>query len=332
MHKVIFLLLFFFLFPPTALADTLLIEPDEGRTPILNAIHNAHSIDLVMYGFTDPAFLDALIQAKNSGKNVNILLEPLPYKNANENIYSLNRLKKANINLLSPNPDFQLTHQKTFIFDNKKALIMTLNLTRSSFQNQRNFGIWIEDSAMISEIKNVLQNDGNHQNTFVTIPNLVWSPNTSREKILHFIDAAKSSIKMYAQDVSDYQIVGALAKASQRGVKVELLVDKYSGQKRYDFLKKSDVNICFKHPYQIHAKVIIIDQKEALLGSINFTKPSLNKNRELSIITKDPLVIAGLLDTFQKDWQCGKITITENNMRYLKSILQDLFKHYRISR
>ncbi len=326
MKKITTILLLFFLFTLTTFADTLLIEPDEGRTPILNAIHNAHSIDLVMYGFTDPTFIDALIQAKNSGKNVNILLEPLPYKNANENIFALKRLKKADIHLLSPNPDFQLTHQKTFIFDHKKALIMTLNLTRSSFQNQRNFGIWIEDPAMISEIENVLQNDAKHQKTSVTEHNLVWSPDTSREKILHFIQAAKSSIKMYAQDVSDYQIVGALAKASRRGVKVELLVDKYSEQKRYDFLKKSNVNICFEHPYQIHAKVIIIDQKEALLGSINFTKPSLNKNRELSIITKDPLVIQGLLDTFQKDRQCGKIKITENNMRYLNSILHDLLK------
>jgi cardiolipin synthase A/B len=311
MNKLIILLLLFH-FTLITFADTLLIEPNDGRTPILNAIQKSQSIDLVMYGFTDPAFLDALIDAKNKGKNIHILLEPLPYKNADENIYVLKHLKKANISLLPPNPDFQLTHQKTFIFDHKKALIMTLNLTRSSFQNQRNFGIWVDDPLVVSEIETVLQNDAKHQNTYVTTPRLVWSPDNAREKILNFIHTAQSSIVMYAQDVSDYQIVGALSKAARRGVNVELLIDKYSPQKRYDFLKKSNVHLCFEHPYQIHAKVIIIDQKEALLGSINFTKPSLNKNRELSVITKDPLVIQGLLETFYHDWQCGKTNITEN--------------------
>ncbi len=47
--------------------EHLIIEPDAGPEPILKAIQHAKSsIDLVMYGFTDERFIQALIQAKSA--------------------------------------------------------------------------------------------------------------------------------------------------------------------------------------------------------------------------------------------------------------------------
>jgi phosphatidylserine/phosphatidylglycerophosphate/cardiolipin synthase-like enzyme len=52
----------------------------------------------------------------------------------------------------------------------------------------------------------------------------------------------------------------------------------------------------------IHAKVIIIDRKAAFIGSINFSKYSIDRNRELGIIVMDPEIIRRLEDVFNRDW------------------------------
>ncbi|HEX2549664.1 MAG TPA: phospholipase D-like domain-containing protein [Gammaproteobacteria bacterium] len=283
----------------------LIIEPDAGREPILKYIHDAKNIDLILYGLTDQIFIQALVDAKKAGKTVNVMLEPLPYKQPEENLQALRDLKEVYITLAKPNPKFQLTHQKTFIFDQQKALIMTFNLTKSTFKNQRNFAVLVDDPAIIKEIQQVYNCDVREDKSEVSHPSLIWSPDNSRQKILDLINYAEKEIKIYAQTVSDYQIIGALAKAAKRNVKVEILTEgKNPTQKKWEFLRKSGVNICFNHRYFIHAKVMLIDKKYVVMGSNNLTKPSFDKNRELSIILTDPNILKKIASTFQQDWWC----------------------------
>ncbi len=304
--KIFYSILILFFLSSHSLAETLIIEPDAGRAPFLNAIkHATSSINLVMYGFTDQTFIDALTRAKKEGKNVTILLEPNPYKAENENQHALHQLSKENITLEWPDQSFKLVHQKTFIFDGKNAIVMTFNLTHGSFNRERNFALTVTNSSEVQEIKKVFDADSAHEDVSVSEPDLVWSPNNSRKKILDFIQSAQSEIKIYAEDVSDYKIIGALAKAARQGVDVKILVSASPEKLRngkFSFLKKSGVKIHDNHHYYIHAKVIIVDHKQAIVGSINLTKPSLEDNRELSVITRNAGVIHQLDNTFNNDW------------------------------
>lgn len=259
----------------------------------------------MMYGFTDDSLLNALIDAKKQGKNINVLLEPHPYKATNENTFAENKLQQAHINLLTPNLDMKLTHQKTLITDDSRAVVMTFNFTHSTFTKQRNFALILDDPAEVQEIIRIFNADTHHKNISVTHPNLVWSPNNSREKILNFINHAQSEIKIYAQDISDYQMIGALAKAARSGKKVQIIMATPQENKRnrkLEYLRKAGVDIHFSKKYFTHAKVIMIDHSRALLGSINFTRYSINENRELSVITQNPTVLKQLLTTFNQDW------------------------------
>ena len=304
-----FFILFFSIifFASSAFArEQLIIEPDMGIAPISAMIADAKSsVDLVTYGFTEKQLISAFINAKKRGKNVSILLEPHPYKAEDENISAIQQFHTANINVLTPNPDVRLTHQKTLITDQNLALIMTFNFTHSTFTKERNFGLIIDDPAMIQEIIRIFNADTQHKNISVTHPNLVWSPNNSREKILNFINDAHSEIKIYAQDVSDYQTIGALAKAARAGKKIQILMPEprqTTHSKKFAYLKKAGIDIRFSKNYLIHAKVMIVDRKRAMLGSTNLTRSSINENRELSIITQDPEVIKELIKTFNQDW------------------------------
>src|SRR3990167_5225691 len=80
------LLMLLISFVTSAFADQLIIEPDMGRQPIVDAINQAkQSIHLVMYGFTDEALLSAILKQKSHGKTIKIILEDQPYKVETEN-------------------------------------------------------------------------------------------------------------------------------------------------------------------------------------------------------------------------------------------------------
>lgn len=297
--------LFFCIFHSAFALEQLIIEPNAGRNPILNELSKAKSsIELVMYGITDKSFIDAIVKAKKAGKEVKIILEPRPYQSEDENRYALRRFKEANIELVEPNPDFRLTHQKTLIFDHARAMIMTFNLTQSTFKNQRNFALLTDNPAIVKEIDEVFKADSKHKLYPVKNDELIWSPNNSRQKILELIKQSQSTLKIYAQDITEYQIIGALAKASRAGKTVQLLLSEPNekNRRKYDFLTRAGVKIHFSRFFKIHAKVIMVDDHKAMLGSINLTKSSLNDNRELAIITTQPEVVAQLINIFLKDF------------------------------
>jgi phosphatidylserine/phosphatidylglycerophosphate/cardiolipin synthase-like enzyme len=283
----------------------LIIEPNRGRAPLLNAITHANSsVNVAMYGITDESFINAFIQAKNQHKQVRILLQKQPYKTQDENKFAITKLMAANIPLQWPSEQFQLIHQKTFLLDQREAIVMTLNLTHSSFKNERNFALIITDPALVTEIQQVFNADWQHQSITVHQADLIWSPDNSRAKLLHLIHQAQSDIQIYAEEVRDYEIVGALAQAARAGVHVKILTSMQpdSRSKKLAYLTRAGVEIHFSQTYLIHAKTMSIDHATAVIGSINLTQSSLDNNRELAVITHDHDVIRLLDKTFDGDW------------------------------
>lgn len=296
-----------FLFTLSIQAETLIIEPEMGRAPLLSAIQQAKSsIDVVMYGFTDQTFMDALIQAGNKHKNIHVLLEQSPYKNENENTLAAQTLRTGHVNFNWANPAYQLTHQKTIAIDRHTAIIMTFNLTHSSFNKERNFALVVDDPSEVNEIENVFNADLNRQHTSLKNTHLVWSPDNSREKLIDLIRQAHREIQIYAQSITDYKIIGELARKAKSGVRVEIITSAMpndKNRKKYAYLTHSGVILHFNTQYYIHAKVIIVDHRIAMLGSMNLTKPSIDSNRELSVMTENKDVIKSLEKTFETDKQ-----------------------------
>ena len=52
----------------------------------------------------------------------------------------------------------------------------------------------------------------------------------------------------------------------------------------------------------MHAKILVVDNKEAFVGSENISAQSLDQNRELGIIVSDPSALNKIQTTFQYDW------------------------------
>lgn len=55
------------------------------------------------------------------------------------------------------------------------------------------------------------------------------------------------------------------------------------------------------NPY-VHAKIIVVDNQFLLLGSMNMSDTSLNKNREIGILLINKFQIEKVVNMFMKDW------------------------------
>lgn len=267
-----------------------------GRAPVLNLLNHAqHHINLVMYNFTDKTLLSALL---NQTSHARVILEKTPYKTEGINIPVMNTFNAKHVAWKGGNPDFQFTHQKTLVADNQ-ALIMTFNFTQSSFKNQRNFGVLTSDAGIVNNINNVFNTDWNRENTPSITNHLLYSPVNSRSGYRNEMRGARKSLWVYAQSVDDKDVVRDLCDAAERGVQVRVITSKMP---RATSLQDDGVDIRLSKKLYIHAKAMLVDDKTAVIGSVNFTSTSLDKNRELAIIDTDPAVISALRETFEGDW------------------------------
>lgn len=156
-----------------------------------------------------------------------------------------------------------------------------------------------------------------------------------RTRTLDLIGSARSSIRVYNEEMQDPQVVGALIEASRRlgPGKVRVLMTYTptgpAGQDSYGQslaqLAAAGVSISLSqyagpgrtNPEQLymHAKVFVVDGKDAYLGSTNAGTASMDFNRELGIMltarpsaksgagwAHAPAAITRLVDTFDQDF------------------------------
>jgi len=297
-------IILWFCLTTTAFADRLIIEPEAGPQPIIAAIQQAHhTIHLVMYGFTHKPLLETLLSAQEHNRTVQILLEKAPYESASENKKTIEAFERHHLSWQGSIPDIRLIHEKALMIDGKEAIIMTFNFTHSAFNNQRNFALVVDDPSTVNNIEHIFSADWNHTPIHTATSVILLSPDNSRSGILQLIQQAKHTIKIYAQHLTDYETIGALAKAARKHKQVDIITSLPLRSSAEEYLTRAGVHLHYIKKYMIHAKVIMIDDDTALIGSTNLTRSSLDDNRELSVITTDKNIIQQLNSTFHADLQ-----------------------------
>ncbi len=135
----------------------------------------------------------------------------------------------------------------------------------------------------------------------------------SRKVILSLIRGSEQSITLITPYfVPDNFIVKALIGAVKRGVNVELIIPKRSDSDFIDWvargyftkLLKEGVIINEYVSRMLHAKALMIDRQELIIGSSNMDYRSLFINYELVLLSKNkPLVqsLSHAIDTIRKD-------------------------------
>ena len=279
------------------------VEPGDGRAPILDEIDAAtSSIDLEIYIVTDNAILQALEEAAQRGVNVRVILEQHPFGGDGRQPEIFDRLTRAGIAVRWGNPVFTFTHIKTMVIDRAIALIMNQNLTFTSFTQNREFGVVTTHPEAVRTATAIFEADWTRGPEPDPAP-LVVSPTNARVQLLDVIRGATSSLDVYAEVLSDREVLGALGEAAKRGVQVRLIVTPSpDNANARAALAEAGVQVRLAKALYIHAKLIVADNGRAFVGSQNISATSLDQNRELGIIIDDPVGLARLTRTFNLDF------------------------------
>lgn len=197
----------------------------------------------------------------------------------------------------------QYQHAKVTLL-NDWFWINTANLTHSSFFKNREYWFHSNNAEILKSLTTIFDKDWNQEQILETDihPNLVICPFNCREGVETLLKHAKESIIMQEQYLSDDSIVNILkqkADADNFNLKITL-ANPSDNYKRAKYFWTHRVRVV-KNPY-IHAKMILIDKKYLLLGSMNISSTSLDKNREIGIIITDKKIIEKFLSQFQNDW------------------------------
>ncbi|GCE17370.1 phospholipase D-like domain-containing protein [Dictyobacter kobayashii] len=295
----------------------LYIEPDAGEQVITTAINGAQkSVWLEMYLLTDKKVINALENAAHRQLDVRVILETHPYGSGSVSpTQTMDQLQAAGIKTQATSPDFALTHEKGMIIDGQTAFIMTSNFTNAALGNSkytlnREYGIIDTNAQDVKTVQDIFTADWNRQPFKLNNPRLVVSPLNSHATFLALIRGAKKSLAIEAEEMQDSQVEQALTTAASHGVHIQVILpassSSDSNSEGISIIKQAGVQVKQDQRLYMHAKIIIIDQQKAFVGSENISTASLDKNRELGIVVSDAAVLMALGRTFQTDWSTSQ--------------------------
>ncbi len=304
---------------PVADVDTgqqqLLVLPDDGADVVLGLIDNARdTIRFKIYLLTYREARTALVNAARRGVDVRIIIDPDPVGGNESNIESYQMLESAGVAVRWSSDAFRHTHEKSLVIDDKIALIATFNFTHSSFTRNREYGLLSTGPDVVAEVAAIFDADWNDKKPSLRQKSpLVLSPVNSRQRLTQLIRSAQKTLILEEATLLDEDITQELVAVAKRGVAVTFLApQRDQNDVAADNLKRlqsAGAQVAhLKTPF-IHAKIILADDRQAFIGSQNLTYTSLERSRELGIITTEAAVVARLRQQLAHDWQAATGTM-----------------------
>jgi phosphatidylserine/phosphatidylglycerophosphate/cardiolipin synthase-like enzyme len=122
--------------------------------------------------------------------------------------------------------------------------------------------------------------------------------------IVRLIDEAKSELLVQAYGFTSAPIMQAVVRAKERGVIVKVVLDKINQTDKYSaatFLMNHGIDPLIDDKVAIaHNKVMVLDRRNVITGSFNFTTAAQKRNAENVLFILDDPVIA---EAYAQNWQ-----------------------------
>lgn len=291
----------------------LIVQPDDGVTPVRDFISAAKKTLLIkQFTFSEASLLQAVVDRKNAGVDVRIMLNPKRSGGDRANDATYDFFKEHGVNIQWASPKFYVTHEKSIVIDGEAALIATFNLCTKYFTQTRDYGIVTQDPARVAQVIEGFDADWEHRDWLPSSnTGLLWSNSNSRVHMSHFIDAAKKTLDVQHPKFVDAVILDRLLSAAERGVHVRVLCGGKHGISDWDVLdtfsslrvmKRFGIKVHKQKNLRLHAKLLLADGEHALVVSMNIDRSAFDLRRELGLTITDPAIISRLASTFEEDW------------------------------
>lgn len=147
---------------------------------------------------------------------------------------------------------------------------------------------------------------------------LVIEPPLRRRTILAAIRAARERLVVSIFRCDDRVVLQALAAATDRGVRVRVLMTPRARASAQDldalhaWLAGRGIDVRrYEGGMKYHAKYLVADAGLALVTTLNLTARCFARTCDFTLVSRDPAVVSGLLELFDADWSHRPVVLTE---------------------
>ena len=271
-----------------------IIQPDDGLTPLVQAVRSAKkTIDIVIFRFDRVELEKALEAAVARGVVVRALIAHTN-RGGEKILRKLElRLLDAGVTVARTADDLPRYHGKMLLVDDTLH-VFGFNYTKLDIEKSRSFGIVTDEPRVVKEACTLFEADSTRQAYSPGCDDVVVSPETSREILSLFIKKARKELLIYDPKVSDRLMLRLLAARAKAGVTIRMFGKLGRGASGIEARKLPDL--------RLHVRAIIRDGASAFVGSQSLRKLELDGRREVGVIVSDERIAKKMREIFETDW------------------------------
>ena len=263
--------------------DRIVTSVANRRRTILDVIRRAErQISLSMFRCDDEQILDGLARATSRGVVVDVIVT----RRTQGNPSRLEELKKAlgwaGATVHTYADPAVKYHAKYLVADAGPAIVASLNFTEKCFERTCDALVVTYDPDVVSGLLRLIAADcGGPPVPEPLSPRLIIGPERARRQFKALIEGARSSIRLIDAKLSDPNLLALIEARRSMGVTVEIFGSRWLGD-----LKS-------------HGKIMLVDDRIAVVGSVALTAPSLDLRREVAIVIDEPTAVADVRQLFR---------------------------------
>jgi phosphatidylserine/phosphatidylglycerophosphate/cardiolipin synthase-like enzyme len=273
----------------------LIVQPDDGVTPLVQAIDGAlESIDILIFRFDRRELEAAIVRAVQRGVHVRALIAHTS-KGGEKSLRALElRMLKAGVTVCRTAEDLLRYHGKMMIVDRKELFVLGFNFSYIDMDRSRSFGIVTLDKSLVDEAAKLFDADSARKEYVPAHNRFLVSPLNARTQLAEFLKGAKRELLFYDPNISDKQMLRILEERAKDGVAIRAIG--YSPRLAARQLLEP----------RLHVRLILRDEASVFLGSQSLRASELDRRREVGLIIDDADLAATLKSTFEKDWSASE--------------------------
>jgi phosphatidylserine/phosphatidylglycerophosphate/cardiolipin synthase-like enzyme len=273
----------------TDIPDRLVTAVEDRRPALLDVIRQARSrITLSLFRCNDVELFAELAAATSRGVEVEVLVTSRA-KGGKKKMEKLWRnLERTGATLKAYTDPVVKYHAKYLVADEGPAVVASLNFTKKCFRKTCDALVITHDPAVVSGLRRLWAADCSRAEMPEDLADrLILGPERARRQFTALIEQASSSIRLIDAKLSDPDLVSLLNAKRAAG----LTVDVFSS-KRLGALKS-------------HGKIMLIDDRTAVVGSLALAALSLDFRREVAIVVTEPAAVAEAAALFRALREAG---------------------------
>lgn len=247
------------------------------------------SIHLATFTLSDPKIIEALRRAAERGVFVKVTMDARQTR-------GVVRKLGEQIELI-PKKGRGLMHQKLLVIDGQVLWLGSANMTYSSLRTFGNLVVWIENPKLAQAVQQSMgQEIGADEHLYTCADQRIeyWqlpADQAALTRLIQLIDEARYRIRIAMFTWTHAQLTAAVIRAHERGLIVEVVIDKPSGRgasrKTIVKLKEAGIHVSLDiGPQLLHHKLAWIDNS-LVIGSANWTASAFQKNCDCFLIVHD---------------------------------------------